>query len=726
MALRFSQKSTVIISLISFLLLGSVAAFAIWYLGQDNQVAPDDSAAGICCNSFECEDGTPFGWDPDYQGTDCSERYSACDAHGGVAAGSDGEQCGGSAGCGGNGEACCQPGNGCASSLACEGGICQPSGGACSGTATCDNNGCYCNPSGNDCNPIFAQFHCLIDSPTQVPSSCNDANDDPEAQNRSVCKVIQYDVSQCNGTNANVVWIDEDGTRCSSNDGGLDVCLTHADFSLDGCQPQSCAVTQGLQCSDDGQVTINWTASPTGFAFGSDAGRVVVRINKLSDPWFTQGSDIWWSTHNSEFVNSGANPASASWTFDIDSNTDYDVRVSVDPSEEGATTEGLCTTAAVPFNCEANDTPTCNALTATSSSIQNGDSVTLTTSVADSDNNVSEVTLYWAESQANNNYCSSGGTTLWHEIGAATNSGGNSWSYQWNVSGIPSDGAIVVAANVEDNQGAWCTGNPSGSCSTTAASCTSCALTMGIDTPLCTGLAVTGGAVQNGESVTITMEVADDNGDIDSIPIYWTEVVANGNYCQSEDAWTLIGEATSIDDNTWTYQWNVTGIPNDGEIYISANPESATGTVFCTGNPSGSCGTSMLSCPTCNERVEINIPLCGGTCTTDDQCDGNMQCEGGMCRNPMCTNDADCECDIPVTGIFDSTQNKIIGGFVLIALSAAYMLFDGFDRIAVKIYNRASEFSLNEIVENKKVEKRAQKVENSRSNFEKKLQSKRK
>ncbi|WKZ31394.1 MAG: hypothetical protein QY318_01305 [Candidatus Dojkabacteria bacterium] len=74
--------------------------------------------------------------------------------------------------------------------------------------------------------------------------SCNDANGS-SGSGRGYCVTMQYDVTGCRGTNANVVWIDADGTRCSSNDASqagasdyLAWCLARDDFDVSACVPE--------------------------------------------------------------------------------------------------------------------------------------------------------------------------------------------------------------------------------------------------------------------------------------------------------------------------------------------------------------------------------------------------------------------------------------------------------------------------------------------------------
>lgn len=267
MAVRFRlSRKGMFLSLGGMFLLAILAGVAIWLVQRTEQVAPDDSAAGICCNSFVCSNGQSRGDDPNYLGTDCSKRWEGiCDGD----PVEQGNQCstGDPGGCGAVGEPCCDvdghgPPNGswdhgCASSLQCldasgtrqanenERGVCGRIGGTdCQGNPVCDNMGCRCENS-ESCSYQTAEFNCPFDTDdrNRVPVSCNDSNGS-SGSGRGYCVTMQYDVTGCRGTNANVVWVDSDGTRCSSNDASragasdyLGWCLQQPGFDISACAP---------------------------------------------------------------------------------------------------------------------------------------------------------------------------------------------------------------------------------------------------------------------------------------------------------------------------------------------------------------------------------------------------------------------------------------------------------------------------------------------------------
>lgn len=789
MALSFqlSRKAQIILFVILGLTASLIAGGAVWYLNQrDSQVAPDDSAAaedptwentcselhsdtpGVTCaddGPYYCEEG---------QGQTChwKQRCRCTESNGDIFYEwiDSGEYCVDDP------DASCPP----IGSDTCTEQQCQTAGDG-SGPDEEDDSGVYCFCDNFECSDTGGgcSFRCDDNCVSFSGQTAGCGFDPREEEDQDVplgCFDRQIDYYPSGGytlCHANLSGAECEPDQDICGDGDLDPgeqCddgnTTNGDGCDNNCQTEttdtSCSVTHGFQCLDDGQVRVNWDVTAEGFNLGPNAGRVVVRIDNLGDPWFTTGSDTWWSTHFSQFIEAGLDPDQASWDFDIVPGDDYSVRVAVDADPDNATVEGTCSTGSPTFSCEGNDAPSCNALTASSSTIQNGEVVTLTASTVDQDDNVDEVVFYWALSQDSGDYC---GSVDWNEIGNGTNSSGNNWTYQWNVSGIPNDGTIVVVANVFDDEGAWCTGNPSGSCSTTAQACTECGVTLGIEQPVCESLQVEG-EVMNGSTVEITVNVSDEGGDITDIPLYWVSATdPDVDYCSNDDWGVITANATQVDNSTWVYEWDISGIPTEGSIYIFSDLLGTQRNMFCTGNPGGVCSTGAPSCPTCSELVDITIPACGDSCSSDlecgdgmecssglcrnpscptdtdctcttttenecgdsctsnDQCDGNMLCIGGICANPNCSSDTDCVCDdepecsdscdsnsdcssghmcingmcrnpscseetdcvctgtVPNTGAFDSTRNKLIGGFVLICLSLAYMLSDGFDRV---------------------------------------------
>lgn len=454
MSIIVSPKKLRIFILVVFAFATVGAFFAIWFLNRDdNQVAPDDSAAGICCPSFHCNDDTRFGEDTNYTQGACSTRYVACDGHQGYRAGSDGDQCdtgggddggdGGDAGSGtgtnpvtcnpnqapwtttgkANGEACCGGGvNECASEL-CSGtlgivGECYSGNGECTdgrvycggcvescvdltgyggcneyiedhcgesgsnpycpGTpgSTCNSgtNATYgnnCDGSGNCTNPAGSSCQGQIHACDQGGGACINQVDSfspgqtvncIEIANQR-CQYVQLDVV-CDGSGNSAITCYP--TNCTPGSGtpgtgtpgtgtpgtGTPGTGTPGTGTPGTGTEISCAIAAGLQCLDDGQIRVNWNATTNGFDVNATTGRVVVRINNSEDPWFTADSDIWWATNFPDFINSGLNPESAQWTFDVEDGVDYLVRVSLDPDVNNATIEGLCSTAEQTIQCD--------------------------------------------------------------------------------------------------------------------------------------------------------------------------------------------------------------------------------------------------------------------------------------------------------------------------------------------------------------------------------------
>lgn len=126
-----------------------------------------------------------------------------------------------------------------------------------------------------------------------------------------------------------------------------------------------------------------------------------------------------------------------------------------------------------------NNPPNCTALNLSTNTVTAGQNVTISGNINDSDGSVNQVALYWAPTTSN--YCSAG----WNFIANANVSGGT-YSYNWNTSGVTHNGNIMVAANVRDDDGAWCTGNPgatsgNNACGSGFGVCTNCSRTLTVN-----------------------------------------------------------------------------------------------------------------------------------------------------------------------------------------------------------------------------------------------------
>lgn len=229
MALKLTRKGVVVISsLIAFFLL-AISGVTLWYLmNNDEIVGPGDGqASSLCCAAFTCNDGTRYGEDFYYGGSNCAERLSQCDDKGGVREGGDQMDC--AASCGGPGEACC-PGNGCLNSLTCQNGTCSTppqNQNDCKGV--CDAGGC--SLSGDKC-PSGAKFGtsycggkrndgCNDAIPTFIRSNGNGAiiTNDPSLW----CSTAQVDLNEAGqsgvaGDRAIVVYIGDGGKTCDAED----------------------------------------------------------------------------------------------------------------------------------------------------------------------------------------------------------------------------------------------------------------------------------------------------------------------------------------------------------------------------------------------------------------------------------------------------------------------------------------------------------------------------
>ncbi len=77
---------------------------------------------------------------------------------------------------------------------------------------------------------------------------------------------------------------------------------------------------------------------------------------------------------------------------------------------------------------------------------------------------------------------------------------------------------------------------------------------------------------------------------------------------------------------------------------------------------------------------------CNNTCTTTDDCEGSLTCVSGVCRNPSCTAETDCVCDVvsapqvtnppalPNAGVGTPTIISIGAGILLLVVSLALAL----------------------------------------------------
>ncbi len=91
--------------------------------------------------------------------------------------------------------------------------------------------------------------------------------------------------------------------------------------------------------------------------------------------------------------------------------------------------------------------------------------------------------------------------------------------------------------------------------------------------------------------------------------------------------------------------------------------------------------TSTPTQPIAYSPSSTPIPgSCNANCSTDSNCANNLVCSGGTCRNPECTEQANCSCsiqptpEIPVTGTGTTLVGIgiIVGGILLLLLGLAF------------------------------------------------------
>lgn len=89
--------------------------------------------------------------------------------------------------------------------------------------------------------------------------------------------------------------------------------------------------------------------------------------------------------------------------------------------------------------------------------------------------------------------------------------------------------------------------------------------------------------------------------------------------------------------------------------------QTCTSNADCAGEGSLQCITGMCRNPHCSEQTDCLCPLptptitptptplasCNNGCTVDADCDGDLICEGAVCRNASCVTETDCTCNVP-------------------------------------------------------------------------------
>lgn len=283
--IKLTRKGSIIFGLFGALLLTVGAAATIWYINsRDTQVAPTDSdASGVCCNAGECNDGWTYGSDGNFGGGSCGDRRAAaCADHGGSKSG--GGSCDDGidgSGCGSLNKDCC-PGAGCDSGLSCTNNKCilpntgnDPKCSTCSGS--CGATGCNTSCDGIDphsCDIWNASFVCNGRS----GSGCNSANGSStlpsplDYANNPATWCKTYQFDS-NAPNGaySVVFVGDGGQTCVTKGGQANTCNPD---DLDWDCTRACDVTISAQCAtsgNDASANVSWAVSNINFPLGSGA-----------------------------------------------------------------------------------------------------------------------------------------------------------------------------------------------------------------------------------------------------------------------------------------------------------------------------------------------------------------------------------------------------------------------------------------------------------------------
>lgn len=268
-----------------------------------------------------------------------------------------------------------------------------------------------------------------------------------------------------------------------------------------------------------------------------------------------------------------------------------------------------------------NTNPTCSSFNISDTTIDVGDTITITAAGADPGGQVTHIDFYWTKT--GNNYCASNPNpwTLIEDVN------GSSATVQWDTSDlagqVSSGESVQVAANVHDNLGGWCTGNPGGTCGLNISACPNCGGVITInDIVASTHTAV---AYCEGDQPKVKMEwdesttdglVADISLEPDFSP-RWKKVLLDGEQVAT-------AEDEFVDD--------VTGVPmpplQGGSIYYTRLfiPEGAfTDTVSVT-TPDCGGGSNTIAC--IDLSLAEGLPVVGETvtltCTAESPFSNNL------------------------------------------------------------------------------------------------------
>lgn len=373
----------------------------------------------------------------------------------------------------------------------------------------------------------------------------------------------------CNNCNNNNQCVQDTGSLCTNQQ---NECSTNNDCSPSGGQCPNPVPSFTQICNEGGQtksVTVNW---------GAVSGAQTYRVEIDEDTSFSSPVTV-------------GNLTTTSYTFPNVNNTGAAryAHVQVQTSDNSCTAPSAYSTPPLTIpgiSCSANNqNPTCTAFSiqtpsgpitlggpSNNNGIQIGDVVTIAAAGSDTDGTVTHIDVYWAK--AGIDYCAN--PSDWHLIQDVSSSSVN---IQWDTSvleGIVQPGeSVYVIANIHDNGGGWCTGNPGGTCGLNISACPTCGgpilintITPPPTTPPPPGETI-GGLCLEIKAYVLTGPVED--------PTSWVRVTANDlrNVSAGDDVYfTVAGLLTSSTGGTTSLvdmaRFSVTETPSQEPTWITS------------------------------------------------------------------------------------------------------------------------------------------------------------
>lgn len=157
--------------------------------------------------------------------------------------------------------------------------------------------------------------------------------------------------------------------------------------------------------------------------------------------------------------------------------------------------------------------------------------------------------------------------------------------------------------------------------------------------------------------------------------------VPSSNKCLSTNHRYNADDIDVDDINHSTCLWSLdTYQTNARQVCYKSKPDCLTDNIKPTPTPTVTPTATPTSTPTMS-ATPTSTPTqgepnyCGGTCGSNYNCQGGLFCSNGFCRNPVCSDESDCNCKTtptapPVLGVSTTTVlPKTGGGLPLVLLS---------------------------------------------------------